>query len=144
MPTFSGPHHLALSVTDRAASARWYRTVLGFEFVKEFEEGLPRILQMHVASDFFVSLYNHPDGARDAFDPRRTGLDHIALAVASDDELVAWIAFLDELGAAHSPIRDLGHARFVSLVDPDGIQIELWRTIVPFHPADPRSANPLR
>ena len=136
MPSFSGPHHLALSVSDRAASARWYRTVLGFAFVKEFEEGIPRILQVHVASNFFISLYNHPDRPTESFDPRRTGLDHIALAVASDDDLADWSAALDDLHVAHSPIRDLGHARFISLEDPDGIQIELWRTIIPFHPAD--------
>ena len=136
MPSFVRPHHLAFSVNDRVASAGWYREVLGFRFVREFETGIPRILQMHVESGFFVSLYNHSDRSFDRFDPRRTGLDHLALQVADDDQLSAWIVHLDALGVSHSPVRDLGHARFVSLEDPDGIQIELWFQIVPFHPAD--------
>ena len=135
MPTFSGPHHLALSVTERHASAQWYRDVLGFEFVKEFDTAIPRILQMHVDSGFFISVYDHPDRSHDRFDPRRTGLDHIALALRGRDDLADWIAHLDSIGVRHSAIRDLGHARFVSLEDPDGIQIELWRTIVALAPA---------
>jgi glyoxylase I family protein len=135
MPTFLRPHHLALSVRDRKSSAKWYREVLGFSYVREFDTGIPRILQMHVDSGFFISLYDHPDRSMDHFDPRRTGLDHLALAMAGDDELAAWIDHLDSMGVGHSPVRDLGHARFVSLEDPDGIQIELWVQPVPFHPA---------
>lgn len=135
MPTFAGPHHVAFSVTDRKASARWYREVLGFSFVREFDTGIPRTLQMHVDSGFFISLYDHPDRSLDRFNPRRTGLDHLALAVAGDERLSEWIDHLDRLGVEHSPVRDLGHARFVSLEDLDGIQIELWFQIVAFHPA---------
>jgi hypothetical protein len=47
-----------------------------------------------------------------------------------------WMANLDQLGVGHSPVRDLGNSKFVSLEDPDGIQIELWHTIVPNRPAD--------
>ena len=36
------------------------------------------------------------------------------------------------------PPRELGHSRFVSLEDPDGIQIELWLTITPHRPAASR------
>jgi len=136
MPTFQRPHHLAFSVTDRIASAKWYRDVLGFRFVREFDTGIPRILQMHVDSGFFVSLYDHPDRTLDRFDPRRTGLDHLALEMTSDEQLAEWIEHLDALGVAHSAVHDLGHAHFVSLEDPDGIQIELWFQIVPFQPAD--------
>ena len=137
MPTFSRPQHLALSVSDRHRSARWYRETLGFEFVREFETGIPRVLQMHVASGFFISLYNHADGSGDPFDPRRTGLDHFALAVEDDAALAAWMEHLDALGVAHSPVRDIGRAHFVSLEDPDGVQIELWLQIEPFVPAPP-------
>jgi catechol 2,3-dioxygenase-like lactoylglutathione lyase family enzyme len=140
IPTFDSPHHLALTVRDRAASAQWYREVLGFRFVREFETGIPRILQVHVESGFFISLYDHPDRSGDHFDPRRTGLDHLALAVPSDGRLSEWIDHLDTIGIEHSSVHDLGHARFISLEDPDGIQIELWYQILPFHPADdPRS-----
>jgi glyoxylase I family protein len=72
------------------------------------------------------------------FGLRRTGLDHIAFEVADRAELTSWIAHLDELGVAHSPVRELGYSCFVSLEDPDRVQIELWLTITPHSPAASR------
>ncbi len=135
-PTFSHAQHLGLSVVDREVSAEWYQRVLGFRLVKRFDSGIPRILLLHPGSGFLVGLYNHPDGSADRFAPQRTGLDHLALAVFDEQALNRWIEYLDRLGVEHSPIRDLGHAKFVSLEDPDGIQIELWLTLVPHRPAD--------
>ena len=48
MPSFSRALHMALTVRDMRVSADWYRRVLGFEFVKEFQvapgdAGIPRI-----------------------------------------------------------------------------------------------------
>jgi hypothetical protein len=37
-------------------------------------------------------------------------------------------------------VREIGHSSFVSLEDPDGIQIELWLTITP-HRAAARPAG---
>lgn len=136
MPTFERAHHMGLTVCDNQVSAEWYERVLGFKFVKRFEEGIPRILLQHPESLFHVSLYNHDDRSRDRFSPLRTGLDHIALAVSDELQLAAWMSHLDDLAVPHSSVHDLGHARFVSLEDPDGVQIELWLTIVPLQPAD--------
>jgi catechol 2,3-dioxygenase-like lactoylglutathione lyase family enzyme len=62
-------------------------------------------------------------------------LDHLALEVADEAELNEWVSELDAMGVARSPIRELGHSRFLSLEDPDGIQLELWLTLVPHRPA---------
>jgi glyoxylase I family protein len=134
--SFTHAQHVGLTVTDREKSAAWYQRVLGFRLVKRFDTGIPRILMVHPDSGFLIGVYNHPDGSGDRFSPQRTGLDHIALAVEDDHALVVWSARLDDLGVEHSPIRDLGHAKFLSLEDPDGIQIELWVTLIPHHPAD--------
>ena len=136
-PSFRRALHLGLTVRDRQASAEWYERVLGFQFVKEFEVGIPRILLLHPDSGFLVGLYNHPDASKDTFSPLRTGLDHFALEVGRRDQLDAWARHLDSLGVAHSPVRELGHSSFISVEDPDGIQIELWLTITP-HVAHPR------
>jgi glyoxylase I family protein len=136
VPTFDGAHHIAFVVRDNAVSAEWYQRVLGFRFVKQFDTGIPRILLQHPPSMLHVSLYNTEGRSGDRFSPLRTGLDHLALGVASEEELAAWIAHLDGLGVEHSAVHDLGHAKFVSLEDPDGVQIELWVTVVPFRPAE--------
>jgi glyoxylase I family protein len=130
MPSFSRALHIALTARDMRVSADWYQHVLGSEFVKEFQvapgdAGIPRILLLHQHSGFLLSLCGHPDRSGDAFDPRHTGIDHIAFEVA-------------ELGVAHSPVRELGHSCFVSLEDPDRVQIELWLTITPHLPAASR------
>jgi glyoxylase I family protein len=117
-------------------SAEWYRTVLGFRLVRRFETGIPRILQMHPDSGFYVSLYNHPDRSRDRFDPRRTGLDHLAFAVPDTTSLDDWRAHLETNDVETSPVRDLGHSLFVSLEDPDGVQLELWHTVTPLRAAE--------
>jgi glyoxylase I family protein len=130
MPSFSRALHMALTVRDMRASAGWYQRVLGFEFVKEF-----RVLLLHQHSGFLLGLCDHAGRSGDAFDPRRTGLDHIAFEVADRAELTSWMTHLGELGVAHSKVREPGHSCFVSLEDPDGVQIELWLTITPHRPA---------
>jgi len=140
VPSFNRAQHVALTVRDMRVSAEWYQRVLGFSFVKEFQvadgdAGIPRILLLHQHSGFLLGLCEHPGRTGDLFDPRRTGLDHIAFEVAHREEITSWMAHLDALGAAHSPVRELGHASFVSLEDPDGVQTELWLTITPHRPA---------
>jgi glyoxylase I family protein len=74
-----------------------------------------------------IDLNEHALNAGEAFDPTRTGLDHLGFSVASYDALIAWVAYLDAKGVAHSPMRNLeGVGEGFDLRDPDGIQIELW------------------
>jgi glyoxylase I family protein len=111
------------------ASARWYQRVFGWQVLRRYvaeEAGTPRILLLDRSTLFVVGLCQPEDGEGAPFDHRRTGLDHLALKIADDAELDRWIAHLDELGIDHSPVRALDLGRFVSLVDPDGIQLELW------------------
>ena len=131
MPQFRRPIHVALTVRDRHRSATWYRQVLGFELVKEFtfepdELGIPRTLLVHPGSQFLLAFCEHRNRSGDAFDPFRTGLDHLALEVASREELEAWMPHLQQLGVVYSPIKELGHASYICIKDPDGIPIELW------------------
>jgi glyoxylase I family protein len=134
VPQFRRPIHVALTVRDKQRSATWYRQVLGFEFLKEFrfepdEPGIPRTLLLHPGSQFLLALCEHRHRSGDAFDPFRTGLDHLALEVSSRQELEAWTPHLEQLGVPYSPITDLGHASYICIKDPDGIPIELWHPI---------------
>lgn len=146
MPEFVRALHVGLTVRDMYQSAAWYMRVLGFRFVREFkgppeEPGSPRILLLHPDSGFLIGLVHHPARSGDAFSPFRTGLDHLALEVAREVDLEAWIAHFDALGVEHSPIRDLRHSSFVSFEDPDGIQFELWFTRVPHVPRENASIS---
>lgn len=129
MPSIEGASHIAFTVRDMDASADWYQRVFGLRVLRRLggdEAGTPRILLLDPSNLFVVGLCQSADSSGDAFDYRRTGLDHFALEVANDAELDRWIAHLDELGVPHSPVRELDLGRFVSFEDPDGIQLELW------------------
>jgi len=135
MTAFTGIAHITLTVSDLAASVGWYRRILQFEPVGAVrlgspESGRPRQLVRHDGSGLTLALCAPVDHDGRRFDPGRTGLDHLSLAVDGEDALRSWVRRLDELGTPHSPIRDAGYARFVTLEDPDGIAWELWATVV--------------
>ena len=130
MPSITGASHVALTVRDMEASAKWYCDVFGWQAVhrlSEQEAGSPRVLLFDPASTFVVAVCEPAPDAADRFDHRRVGLDHLALAVADEAALHEWVEHLDALGVDHSPVREFGPAKFLTVDDPDGIQIELWR-----------------
>ena len=129
MPSIQGASHIALTVRDMEVSAEWYQRVFGWQVLRRYgadEAGTPRILLLDSPSFLVIGLCQPDDGSGDTFDYRRTGLDHIAFKVAEQSELYRWIAHLDQLGVAHSPVRELDLGQFISFEDPDGIQFELW------------------
>ena len=72
-------------------------------------------------------MHHHESNDGESFDESRTGLDHMGFGVANRADLDTWAAKLDELGIAHTGVRDIeGPAPFSTLVfrDPDNIQLE--------------------
>ena len=121
--------HYGVSVTDLERSLAFYCEVMG---------GIV-ILPPHSVDEFSfrraviwigamgIDLNEHATNSGDAFDPTRTGLDHLAFSVTSYDALVAWAAHLETNGVVCSPIRNLeGVGEAFDFRDPDGIQIEMW------------------
>ena len=130
-PTFEGIAHIAVTVRDMEVTAAWWERHFGFVRLRRVDEPPdqirhPRILLRHDPSGLVLGIHEPRDRSGDAFDPSRTGLDHVSLAVAERRELQTWMEHLDANGVTHSPVRAAPSAEFVSLVDPDGIQIELW------------------
>ena len=59
-------------------------------------------------------------------------MDHVALNVATREDLEAWTAWLDTLGIKHSGIRDGDEPfAFATVVfrDPDNIQLEVFAVV---------------
>lgn len=124
-----GISHVSLSVSDLDRSLAFYRDVLALPvFVDTFDGELfeGREVMFRTGSLVF-NLQEHrgrPPG--DVFDPTRVGLDHLAFAVRTVQDLEAWVQRLDDCGVAHSEMRDIGFGHLVELRDPDGIQLELF------------------
>lgn len=131
-PGLTGIQHVGLTVTDVDASRAWYERVLGLQ--TQFEEphhgsdaGGYAVVLGTADMSLNIGLDHHPahDGA--AFDPTRTGLDHLCLQVANPELLHAWAGHLDREGVEHSGVYPMEGTPFTLLTfnDPDGIQLEL-------------------
>jgi catechol 2,3-dioxygenase-like lactoylglutathione lyase family enzyme len=123
----TGPvHHVTLTVTDVERSREFYTTVLNFQVLAQFG---PRVLLRNDAMVLALGPAPHQPLPNDRFDENRVGLDHLSFAAASLADLERAVQLLDERGAAHGEIKDLGPAGLPVYVlafrDPDNIQLEL-------------------
>jgi glyoxylase I family protein len=122
MPAFAGVDHLSLTVTDLDVSERFYTGVLGFRVLVDF--GSVRSL-WHRETGFFLSLVRHDAGSAGPFSELHPGVDHIGLAAADRDELLAWEDRFRALGVRFTPIRNMALGYHLNFRDPDGIALEL-------------------
>jgi catechol 2,3-dioxygenase-like lactoylglutathione lyase family enzyme len=130
-PTVTGYHHLGLTVSDLDRSEQWYGEVFGFQraFVEPHHDGTGVAVVMTIpGTSLFMGLDKHDAHEGEQFAEHRTGLDHLAIGVATREDLDRWVAHLDALGVAHSPITDLTDpfpAATLCFRDPDNIALEL-------------------
>ncbi|GAT07559.1 VOC family protein [Mycolicibacterium novocastrense] len=135
VPGITGIHHISITVTDLEASLAWYQRLLGadrlpmkFPHYEREDTGYGELL-IDPRSGVVIGLHTNTGNDGSRFDEARTGLDHVALNVASRDELDAWTRRLDELGIEHSGVRAADEPfPFATVVfrDPDNIQLELF------------------
>lgn len=130
-PAVTGYHHLGLTVCDVDRSEEWYAKVFGFQraFVEPHNEGSGYAVVMNIpGTPIFMGLDKHDAHEGERFAEHRTGLDHLAIGVASREELDRWVEHLDGLGVAHSRINDITEpfpAATLCFRDPDNIALEL-------------------
>ncbi|MGI8925319.1 MAG: VOC family protein [Tepidiformaceae bacterium] len=129
MPAITGIAHVELSVRDLDLSSAWYCRLLDAREVfrgADEAEGIVDCAIFERASRVVIAFTQHSAGDGSTFTPRRTGLDHLAFAVADRAALEAWAAHLDELGIERSPLNDYGYADAITCKDPDGIALEFF------------------
>lgn len=130
-PGVTAYHHLGLTVGDVDRSEAWYGQVFGFQraFVEPHNGGSGYAVVMTIpGTSIFMGLDKHAAHQGERFEEHRTGLDHLAIGVATRDDLDHWVEHLDALGVEHSPIHDIAEpfpAATLCLRDPDNIALEL-------------------
>ena len=133
MPTFSKVSHISFSVRDAEASAKWWAKVLDLtEIDRVAGDGWRAILLLHPPSRTIIELQQHDENQGEAFDPRRTGFDHMGFKVDKRADLDEWLARFEQLGVTHSPIADGEYGAVLTFKDPDEIQFEMF--FKPDHP----------
>lgn len=125
----TGLHHVTLICRDLGRTSAFYRDLLGMALVREGtndddpgsrhfwfgdRQGSPGTL---------VSFLEYPSMPQGAVGIGST--HHLAFAVESPDELVAWREYLGAHGVECSRILDRGGLRSLYLRDPDGHIIEI-------------------
>ncbi|WP_193044666.1 VOC family protein [Mycolicibacterium baixiangningiae] len=127
VPTFSRVSHTSFSVRDAEASARWWAAVLNLiEIDRVAGDGWRGILLLHPASRTILEFQQHEGNDGEAFDPRRTGFDHMGFKIESRADLDVWLDRFERLGVQHSPIAERDYGAVLTFRDPDGIQFEMF------------------
>ena len=130
MASITGFHHIALTVTDVERSATWYRDLLGMVDVLGGDDDAVRYRVLaHPESGCIVGLREYAGGSGDAFDEMRTGMDHVAFAVASAEELSSWEGELARRNVTFTPATVTPIGTVVVFRDPDNTQLEFWLPI---------------
>lgn len=156
MASITRPHHMGLQVADLARSLDFYRGILGFELVFQWNPQAPYIgelvgypdVDLHAAilrppnSEVFLELLEYRDVARTPVDTATAnpGTAHIAFFV--DDLDTLYVELRDRGVASVSPpvtptIGPNAGGRAVYMKDPDGIRVELIQARHSFAEYDP-------
>ena len=125
----AGLHHLTLLCADVERSASFYRNVLGMRLVKQTvneddqrarhlffgdEEGRPGSL---------ITCLEYPELQEGVVG--RGSTHHFALAVESEEELLAWREYMQGRGIPCTEVLDRVYFKSLYLRDPDGHIVEL-------------------
>ncbi|MDQ1360714.1 MAG: hypothetical protein QOJ44_1091 [Acidimicrobiaceae bacterium] len=126
MPQFPTITHVALTVSDLTRSVPWYERLFDSKPVLDEDTGAFHHVVWQVG-ETLVGLHQFSDLADDLpFNERRLGLDHLAFACASRNELERWGDRLDELGVLHGGVVDAPYGSGLSFRDPDNIALEFF------------------
>jgi glyoxalase family protein len=117
----TGLSHVQLNVTDVAASAAWYSTVLGLEPFSA-DPAIGYIALRHRDAALVIVLTRREDPAPD---PGSAVLDHLAFAVPDGAILEDWADRLQDAGIGHDGVVSENGNPSLQLRDPDGTAVEL-------------------
>ena len=126
MPQFPTITHVALTVSDLTRSVPWYERLFDSKPVLDEDTGAFHHVVWQVG-EALVGLHQFSNLADDLpFNERRLGLDHLAFACASRNELEQWGERLDELGVPHGGVVEAPYGSGLSFRDPDNIALEFF------------------
>ena len=127
MPSITGGHHIALTVTDADRSAEWYSGLLGMSVLAAGDDETVKVrVLVDAASGWLLGLRQYHGREGDGFDEFRTGLDHFAFGVENRAALEEWERELSARGIEYTPIAETSIGSVIVFRDPDNIQLEFW------------------
>jgi glyoxylase I family protein len=88
--------------------------------------GLAHAILLELTETIAIEFQQHDTNGGEAFNPVRTGFDHMGLAVDSRNDLLEWQTHFESLGVVHTPVVDREYGSVLTFKDPDRIQFELF------------------
>jgi catechol 2,3-dioxygenase-like lactoylglutathione lyase family enzyme len=125
----AGIHHITLICKSLDRSTDFYRNLLGMRMVRQTVNDDDREARHLIFGDeegragSLVTCLEYP-----SLEPGSVGVGsthHFALAVESEEELVAWREYLVAQGATCTEVLDRDFSKSIYLRDPDGHIVEL-------------------
>lgn len=127
MPDWDKISHISFSTPDKDECAAWFARVLQFTAFEDVGgDGWSGVMMMHGPSRTVVEFQQHEANQGEAFDPRRTGLDHLGFKVSSREALEDWERHFHNLGVDYTPIADREYGSVLTFRDPDRRQLEMF------------------
>ncbi|MEP7251953.1 MAG: VOC family protein [Ginsengibacter sp.] len=122
-PTTKGIHHIALRCIDMETTKKFYRDVLGFTLALD----TPDIIGF-LAGNIILAFKKADARPGETFTPFNIGLDHIALACESEEELQRVAKELSDAGVENTGVKldETLQKLYVAFKDPDRIQWEFY------------------
>lgn len=123
-PNTAGIHHINLRSKDLNITKAFYKDVIGLTLALES----PEILAFLIGSVFLVFKKATTETGTEVFSPMDIGMDHIALACESEEELNRVAKALTDEGVENTGIKldATLNKHYVAFKDPDRIQWEFY------------------
>jgi glyoxylase I family protein len=126
-PAWDKVSHISFSARDKGECAAFFARTLGFAPLEETSgDGWSAIILVHQATGTVIEFQQHDGNDGSAFDPRRTGLDHVGFKVAERADLDEWQRHFADLGVDYTPVVDREYGSVLTFRDPDGRQFEMF------------------
>lgn len=125
LPKTPGIHHIALRCMDMAVTKNFYERIIGLPLAID----TPGLMIFAAGS---VYLAFKPASPRDrnntSFSPFEVGLDHIAMACETEEELHRFAKALEDSGVQNTGVKmdETLQKLYVAFKDPDLIQWEFY------------------
>jgi catechol 2,3-dioxygenase-like lactoylglutathione lyase family enzyme len=136
-PRWRGVNHLALITTDMDATVRFYHGVLGARLVMTIATPAFKHYFFDIAPGNTLAFFEYLGEPIDSFAkpagvpyPQASQFDHLALALADEEALLALRSRLKEADCEVTDVVDHGVLRSIYFTDPSGIALEasFWVT----------------
>ena len=123
-PKTTGIHHIALRCTDMNLTKNFYQNTLGLKLALDS----PEIIAFLAGPVIIVFKKANAITNQDVFTPFNIGLDHVALACETEEELNRVANDLSAAGVENTGVKldETLQKLYVAFKDPDRIQWEFY------------------